>query len=71
MEVLGFTTDEVTALFQLVAAILKLGNVQFQHRSNIDGTDGCRLTNEEGYIILFNTPVKCISGFSCMKLSVC
>jgi myosin I len=58
MEVLGFTREETSAVFQLVAAVLKLGNVQFQHRSNIDGTDGCRLTNEEG---LLSSHATCIN----------
>lgn len=47
LDVLGFTKDETEGIFHLVAAILKIGNLQFQHRSNLDGTDGCRLTNEE------------------------
>ncbi|XP_061180865.1 unconventional myosin-Ib-like [Saccostrea echinata] len=45
MEVIGFSSEEVTSLFQLIASILKLGNVEFSHRSNEDGTDGCDLSN--------------------------
>lgn len=45
MEVIGFTSDEVTSLFQLIGSILKLGNIEFSHRSNDDGTDGCDLSN--------------------------
>ena len=48
MEVIGFQREEITAVFQLVASVLKLGNLQFQHHSNIDGTDGCKLNNEDG-----------------------
>lgn len=47
MEVIGFHKDEITHILQLVAAILKLGNVQFSHRSNPDGTDGCDIANEK------------------------
>ena len=52
MEVIGFQKDEVTSILQLVAAILKLGNVEFSHRSNPDGTDGCDIANENGRRIL-------------------
>lgn len=48
MDILGFKADEVSAIFQLVSAVLKLGNIQFKHHSNIDGTDGCKLVNGEG-----------------------
>ena len=48
MEVIGFYQDEITAILQLVAAILKLGNVEFLHRSNPDGTDGCDIANGNG-----------------------
>lgn len=48
MEIIGFAKQELVCIFQLVAGVLKLGNVQFQHHSNIDGTDGCKLSNEDG-----------------------
>ncbi len=48
MTVIGFEEDEVVRVFQLVAAVLKLGNVQFVHHNNIDGTDGARISHEDG-----------------------
>ena len=48
MEVIGFQSAEIVAIFQLVASVLKLGNIRFQHISNIDGTDGCKILDEEG-----------------------
>ena len=48
MEVIGFHAEEVVALFQLIACVLKLGNLQFQHHNNIDGTDGSRIANDDG-----------------------
>lgn len=45
MEVIGFQVDEVSMTFQLVACILKLGNVEFIPKSNKDGTDGCALSD--------------------------
>lgn len=48
MKVIGFKENELSLVFQLVACVLKLGNIHFQHISNFDGTDGCKLINEEG-----------------------
>ncbi len=48
MEVIGFSQEEMVSVFQLVASVLKLGNIHFQHHSNIDGTDGCKLINDNG-----------------------
>ena len=48
MEVIGFEKEEITAVFQLVASVLKLGNIELQHHSNIDGTDGCRILGDYG-----------------------
>ena len=50
MEVIGFKTEEVMMTFQLVASILKLGNVEFSPKSNKDGTDGCDLSDMSGMI---------------------
>lgn len=47
MEVIGFHLTEITEVFQLVASVLKLGNVEFSHRSNSDGTDGCNISNSQ------------------------
>ena len=48
MEVIGFSEEEVVLIFQLVSCVLKLGNLQFQHYNNIDGTDGARIANDDG-----------------------
>ncbi|XP_052803474.1 unconventional myosin-Ia-like isoform X2 [Mya arenaria] len=45
MEVIGFLPSEITDVLQLVASVLKLGNVSFTPRSNQDGTDGCDIAN--------------------------
>jgi len=47
MEVIGFYRDEITLVLQLVASILKLGNVEFTHRANRDGTDGCDIASKQ------------------------
>lgn len=64
MEVIGFTSDEVTSLFQLIGSILKLGNIEFSHRSNDDGTDGCDLSNTSGK---FLNHLKWVSDTSYVK----
>lgn len=63
---LGFSEGEAGAMFHLVAAILKIGNLQFQHRSNLDGTDGCRLLNEEGSseMLQFTITFNCLGSDS-------
>lgn len=48
MRIIGFREEEMTALWQLVASILKLGNIQFSPRTNADNTDGCDLANPKG-----------------------
>ena len=48
MLVMGLDEAEIVSLYGLVASVLKLGNLEFQHRPNLDGTDGCRLLNQQG-----------------------
>ena len=48
MEIIGFQQEEISGIFQLLAAILKLGNVDFTERPNPDGTDGCDVVNIDG-----------------------
>ena len=66
MEVIGFKTEEVMMTFQLVASILKLGNVEFSPKSNKDGTDGCDLSDMSGMIdwLVFNVNFCSISATS-------
>ena len=57
MEVIGFSEEEVVLIFQLVSCVLKLGNLQFQHYNNIDGTDGARIANDDGKLFYPSSPV--------------
>ncbi|KAH3702056.1 hypothetical protein DPMN_077057, partial [Dreissena polymorpha] len=60
MEVIGFTSSEITDVLQLVASILKLGNIRFDHRGNADGTDGCTIANMAGIVIAsLSCPLSC------------
>lgn len=48
LEDLGFTPEESYGLWRIVAAILKLGNLQFVPTTNMDGTEGCAISNDYG-----------------------
>ncbi|GFY19672.1 RNase H domain-containing protein [Trichonephila clavipes] len=43
---LGFSAEETLATFQVTSSVLKLGNIQFLPRANMDGTESCSLVNE-------------------------
>ncbi|XP_019629927.1 PREDICTED: unconventional myosin-Ia-like isoform X10 [Branchiostoma belcheri] len=46
MRVIGFTETEITQVFEVVAAVLKLGNTEFESFISFNGTEACNLTNE-------------------------
>ncbi|XP_019763292.2 unconventional myosin-Ib [Dendroctonus ponderosae] len=46
LEVLGFLPNDIVDIFRVLAVILKLGNLQFVPCNNIDGTDGCSISND-------------------------
>ena len=50
MEDLGMTSAEIMDIFRIMAAILKLGNVNFIPTTNMDGTEGCAISNDYGEI---------------------
>lgn len=49
LEILGFSDgDELISIFKILASILKLGNLNFVPITNIDGTEGCEISNDYG-----------------------
>ena len=48
MEDLGMSQTEIMDIFRIMAAILKLGNVNFIPTTNMDGTEGCAISNDYG-----------------------
>lgn len=48
LEVLGFNPEEIFSIFIVLAAVLKLGNLTFIPTTNIDGSEGCEISNEYG-----------------------
>lgn len=50
-------------VFRILAAILKLNNLVFAPVANIDGTEGCDVTNEQGIVSKINFPCKNLKKF--------
>lgn len=48
MEGLGFSQEEIVNVLKIVSSVLKLGNVGFVPTNNIDGTEGCTISNDYG-----------------------
>ncbi|XP_025410407.1 unconventional myosin-Ia isoform X2 [Sipha flava] len=45
-EMLGLDESEITNIFKIISSILKLGNLNMVPTNNIDGTEGCIITND-------------------------
>lgn len=48
LEILGLSADEILSIFKVIAVVLKLGNLSFIPTTNIDGTEGCEVSDEYG-----------------------
>ncbi|XP_038106815.1 unconventional myosin-Ia isoform X2 [Culex quinquefasciatus] len=46
LEVIGFNPEEICSIFIVLAVVLKLGNLTFIPTTNIDGSEGCEISNE-------------------------
>ncbi len=57
METIGFSSEDLISIFELLSAILNLGNIKFDGYSLPDGTATCNLTNQEGECQLVMCPV--------------
>lgn len=53
LELLGFSSEEILSIFKIIAVILKLGNLNFIPITNIDGSEGCEISNDYGNFFLF------------------
>lgn len=51
LDVLGLNQDEILSIFKVIAVVIKLGNLVFVPTTNIDGTEGCNISNEYGNVI--------------------
>lgn len=52
LDILGFSSEEIISIFKIIAVILKLGNLNFIPITNIDGTEGCEISNDYGKLLL-------------------
>uniref|UniRef100_A0A674F0Q4 Unconventional myosin-Ib n=1 Tax=Salmo trutta TaxID=8032 RepID=A0A674F0Q4_SALTR len=52
MQIVGFMEDEVQLVLELVAAVLKLGNIEFKPESRVNGFDESRVKDKNGETIL-------------------
>lgn len=72
MQIVGFMEDEVQSVLELVAAVLKLGNIEFKPESRCNGYDESRVKDKNGkHLALLESiahPKTCITFF---KLLVC
>ncbi len=48
MQIVGFMEVEVQSVLELVAAVLKLGNIEFKPESRCNGTDESRIKDKNG-----------------------
>ena len=48
MDDLRFSGEEIHDIFKIISAILKLGNINFVPTTNMDGTEGCAISNDYG-----------------------
>lgn len=46
LEVIGFNSNEIASIYKIFAIVLKMGNLIFIPTMNIDGTEGCEVSNE-------------------------
>ncbi|XP_022087036.1 unconventional myosin-Ib-like [Acanthaster planci] len=47
MQIIGFSDEEILAIYQLLASILKLGNMEFEAYVTMNGTEGVKITNQD------------------------
>uniref|UniRef100_A0A8C7H352 Myosin IB n=1 Tax=Oncorhynchus kisutch TaxID=8019 RepID=A0A8C7H352_ONCKI len=52
MQIVGFMEDEVQLVLELVAAVLKLGNIEFKPESRVNGFDESRVKDKNGETML-------------------
>lgn len=50
MEIMGLSVEEIVSVLKIVASVLKLGNISFIPSNNIDGTEGCTISNDYGKV---------------------
>lgn len=77
MQIVGFMEDEVQSVLELVAAVLKLGNIEFKPESRCNGIDESRIKDKNGQCWRGiesdkqkKLPVSSVASTSCQFISV-
>lgn len=48
MQIVGFMDHEAEAVLEVVAAVLKLGNIEFKPESRVNGLDESKIKDKNG-----------------------
>lgn len=48
MQIVGFMDHETQSVFEVVAAVLKLGNIEFKPESRVNGLDESKIKDKNG-----------------------
>lgn len=48
MQIVGFMDHEVESVLEVVAAVLKLGNIEFKPESRVNGLDESKIKDKNG-----------------------
>jgi myosin heavy subunit len=51
MQIVGFLDHEAEAVLEVVAAVLKLGNIEFKPESRVNGLDESKIKDKNGKLV--------------------
>uniref|UniRef100_A0A803XW24 Myosin IB n=1 Tax=Meleagris gallopavo TaxID=9103 RepID=A0A803XW24_MELGA len=57
MQIVGFMDHETQSVFEVVAAVLKLGNIEFKPESRVNGLDESKIKDKNGKMRLAEAPL--------------
>lgn len=63
MQIVGLMEDEVQSVLELVAAVLKLGNIEFKPESRVNGFDESRVKDKNGECLVLSKSNNFFNGF--------
>ncbi|XP_016086572.1 unconventional myosin-Ib-like [Sinocyclocheilus grahami] len=69
MQIVGFMEDEVQSVLELVAAVLKLGNIEFKPESRCNGFDESRIKDKNGLPLITSRTLQIQSDMPVWPLS--
>ena len=51
MQIVGFLDHEAESVLEVVAAVLKLGNIEFKPESRVNGLDESKIKDKNGKLV--------------------